>query len=222
MVEEPTNAPWRVLIVEDDAMLASLLARAIQREVDLSLIGVASSLAEASKLITTAPSELVLLDLSLGRGPDAESGWRLLETWPGVLPKPRWIVVTGQPETAHLRRALDLELAGYVTKSEPFETLLAALREVREGRQYYSSGALRLLVEKPAAASGLAQLTPRERDVLRAAGDGLSVRQTAARLGLSENTVKTHRKSLMAKLDLHDAVAVARYALAAGLSVGHG
>ncbi|MEZ5415370.1 MAG: response regulator transcription factor [Opitutaceae bacterium] len=222
MVEEPTNALWRVLIVEDDAMLASLLARAIQREDDLALLGIASSLAEANKLIITAPPELVLLDLSLGRGPDAESGWRLLETWPAALPKPHWIVVTGQPETAHLRRALDLELGGYVTKSEPFETLLAALREVREGRQYYSSGALRLLVEKPAAAPGLAQLTPRERDVLRAAGDGLSVRQTAARLGLSENTVKTHRKSLMAKLDLHDAVAVARYALAAGLSVGHG
>lgn len=222
MSEPVAETPWRVLVVEDDTMLGSLLARAIQREADLSLIGVAASLSEAGELIASATPDLVLLDLHLGHGPDAESGWRLLETWPAATPPPRWIVVTGQPETAHLRRALDLELAGYVTKSEPFETLLAALREVREGRQYYSSGALRLLVEQPAAAPGLNQLTPRERDVLRAAGDGLSVRQTAARLGLSENTVKTHRKSLMAKLDLHDAVAVARYALAAGLSVGHG
>lgn len=203
-------------------MLSSLLARAIEREADLSLIGIATTLAEAQQLTANNPPDLVLLDLSLGRGPDAESGWRLLEDWADTLPKPQWIVVTGQPETAHLRRALDLELAGYVTKSEPFETLLAALREVREGRQYYSSGALRLLVEQPAAAPRLNQLTPRERDVLRAAGDGLSVRQTAARLELSENTVKTHRKNLMAKLDLHDAVAMARYALAAGLSVGHG
>lgn len=222
MVEPSNNAPWRVLIVEDDAMLSSLLARAIEREADLSLIGIATTLAEAQQLTANNPPDLVLLDLSLGRGPDAESGWRLLEDWADTLPKPQWIVVTGQPETAHLRRALDLELAGYVTKSEPFETLLAALREVREGRQYYSSGALRLLVEQPAAAPRLNQLTPRERDVLRAAGDGLSVRQTAARLELSENTVKTHRKNLMAKLDLHDAVAMARYALAAGLSVGHG
>lgn len=222
MPEAPADSPWRVLVVEDDAMLASLLARAIEREADMSHIGTATSLAEAATLIVTTPPDLVLLDLSLGRGPAAESGWHLLETWPAATPAPRWIILTGQPETAHLRRALDLGLAGYVTKSEPFETLLAALREVREGRQYYSTASLRLLMEQPAAAPGLEQLTPRERDVLRAAGDGLSVRQTAARLDLSENTVKTHRKNFMAKLDLHDAVAVARYALAAGLSVGRG
>jgi DNA-binding NarL/FixJ family response regulator len=222
MAETPTVSPWRVLVVEDDAMLASLLARAIDREADLSLVGVAANLATAQKWIATTPPDLVLLDLSLGRGPDAESGWQLIDHWPQHLAAPHWIVVTGQPETGHLRRALDLELAGYVTKSEPFETLLAALREVREGRQYYSTGALRLLMDHPATAPGFNQLTPRERDVLRAAGDGLSVRQTAARLELSENTVKTHRKNLMAKLDLHDAVAVARYALASGLAAGRG
>lgn len=222
MSETPTHSPWQVLVVEDDAMLSSLLARAIQRETDLSLIGTASSLAEAATFIAVTPPDLVLFDLHLGHGPNAESGWTLLDTWPAATPRPRWIVVTGQPETAHLRRALDLQLSGYVTKSEPFETLLAAVSEVREGRQYYSTGALRLLMEQPAVGLGLNQLTPRERDVLRAAGDGLSVRQTAARLDLSENTVKTHRKNFMAKLDLHDAVAVARYALAAGLSVGRG
>lgn len=222
MAETPTHTRWRVLVVEDDAMLGSLLSRAIERETDLSLAGVATTLPEAQASIATTPPDLVILDLSLGRGRDAESGWQLIEHWPEHLPAPRWIVVTGQPETGHLRRALELGLAGYVTKREPFETLLAALREVREERQYYSPGALSLLMEHPAAAPGLGQLTPRERDVLRAAGDGLSIRQTATRLGLSENTVKTHRKHLMAKLDLHDAVAVASYALAAGLSAGHG
>lgn len=209
---------WRVLIVEDDGLLLSLLERAVRREADLELVGAAATLAEARALGVAHSPELVLVDLRLG----AESGWDLIEGWAKRAASPQWIVVTGQPETGHLRRALDLGLAGYVTKQEPFETVLAALREVREGRQYYSVGALRLLMERPASAPGLEQLTPRERDILRAAGEGLGVRQAAVRWGLSENTVKTHRQSVMRKLGLHDGVALARYAIAAGLAPGSG
>lgn len=207
----------RVVIVEDDAMLRSLMERALQREHDLVWVGSASTAEEARELFERARPELVLLDLRLGRGPGAFDSWQLVDEWPTTMAAPRWIVVTGQPEAGHLRRALDLGLHGYVTKREPFEMLAAAIREVREGRQYYSVGALQLLMDQ-SAAPGLETLTARERDVLRAAGEGLSVRQTAQRLTVSESTVKTHRQSLMRKLDLHDSVALARYALAAGLA----
>jgi DNA-binding NarL/FixJ family response regulator len=204
--------------VEDDGMLSSLLERAIGRETDLELAGIAATVAEAQTLFARVQPELVVLDLRLGREPNAEDGWVLHETWPETLPAPRWIVLTGQPEAGHLRRALDAGVHGYVTKRESFDMLLAALREVREDRQYYSVGALQLLMEQPATSPGLDLLTPRERDVLRAAGEGLSVRQAAARLQISETTIKTHRQNLMRKLDLHDGVALARYALSAGLS----
>lgn len=210
----------RVAIVEDDPMLLSLLERALRREDDLVWVGSASTPVEARAMFAAQRPELVLLDLRLGGVAGTTEGWSLVEGWLADLPAPRWIVVTGQPEAGHLRRALDLGLHGYVTKQEPFEQLLAAIREVAEGRQYYSAGALRLLMDQPPAAPGLAQLTPRERDVLRAVGEGLSVRQTSARLAVSENTVKTHRLSVMRKLDLHDAVAMARYAIAAGLAAG--
>lgn len=222
MEQPPTDPlsdrPMRIAIVEDDAMLSSLLSRAIAREDDLVLVGAAANIADALTLVTATQPELVLLDLRLGKEPAAEDGWQLYEQWPGAVPAPRWLVVTGQPEAAHLRRALDAGVHGYVTKSEPFEVLLAALREVREGRQYYSVGALKLLMDQPASSPGLEQLTPRERDVLRMAGEGLSVRQAAARLGIAETTLKTHRQSLMRKLDLHDGVALARYAIGSGLS----
>lgn len=208
----------RVAAVEDDAMLSSLLARAIDREADMAWMGAAATIEDALALFESRRPQLVLLDLRLGKEPNAADGWQLYERWPSAVPAPRWIIVTGQPEAAHLRRALDAGVAGYVTKSESFDVLLAALREVREGRQYYSVGALKLLMEQPAASPGLEQLTPRERDVLRLAGEGLSLRQAAARLDLSESTIKTHRKSLMRKLDLHDSVALARYAIGAGLA----
>lgn len=200
-------------------MLCSLMERALQRESDLEWVGSANTLDAARTLLARCAPELVLLDLRLGRRDGLANTWELVEAWPATQPAPRWIVVTGQPEATHLRKALDLGLHGYVTKSEAFDLLLAAVREVREGRQYYSVGALKLLMEQPANAPGLEQLTGRERDVLRAAGEGLSVRQAAARLGVSEATVKTHRQSLMRKLDLHDGVALARYALGAGLAV---
>ncbi len=200
-------------------MLCSLMERALQREPDLEWVGSADTLDAARTLLARCAPELVLLDLRLGHRDGLANTWELVEAWPATQPAPRWIVVTGQPEATHLRKALDLGLHGYVTKSEAFDLLLAAVREVREGRQYYSVGALKLLMEQPANAPGLEQLTGRERDVLRAAGEGLSVRQAAVRLGVSEATVKTHRQSLMRKLDLHDGVALARYALGAGLAV---
>lgn len=176
-------------------MLCSLMERALQRESDLEWVGSANTLDAARTLLARCAPELVLLDLRLGRRDGLANTWELVEAWPATQPAPRWIVVTGQPEATHLRKALDLGLHGYVTKSEAFDLLLAAVREVREGRQYYSVGALKLLMEQPANAPGLEQLTGRERDVLRAAGEGLSVRQAAARLGVSEATVKTHRQS---------------------------
>ncbi len=212
------SAALRVAVVEDDAMLRSLLARAIQREPDMAWTGAAATIEEALALFIAQQPELVLLDLRLGQEPAAADGWQLFEQWPESVPPPRWIVVTGQPEAAHLRRALDSGVQGYVTKNESFDVLLAALREVRDGRQYYSVEALKLLMEQPASSPGLEQLTPRERDVLRLAGEGLSMRQAAARLDISESTVKTHRKSLMRKLDLHDGVALARYAISSGLA----
>jgi DNA-binding NarL/FixJ family response regulator len=96
--------------------------------------------------------------------------------------------------------------------------LLAAVREVREDRQYYSVGALKLMMEQPAEAPGLEQLTPRERDALRAAGEGLSVRQTAERMQVSESTVKPYRQRVLRKLDLHDSVGLAQFELSAGLA----
>lgn len=216
---ESNETPLRVAIVEDDALLRSLMERALRREDGVVWVGSAATIDAAQALLAEQRPHVALLDLRLGKGDDAVITWKLVETWPAAAgPAPRWIVVTGQPEAAHLRRALDLGVHGYVTKSEPFDMLLAAVREVGEGRQYYSVGALRLLMEQPAQAPGLEQLTPRERDVLRAAGEGLSVRQAASRLGVSESTLKTHRQSVMRKLDLHDSVALARYALASGLA----
>lgn len=184
----------------------------------MSLVGTAETLPAARDLLAREHPQLILLDLRLGPMATVADGWELFEQWSKTDPSIRWIVVTGQPEAANLRRALGAGVQGYVTKNEPFEVLLAALREVREGRQYYSVGALQLLMDQPVQSPGLAQLTPRERDVLRAAGDGLSVRQAAARLEISETTVKTHRKNLMRKLDVHDAVGLARYAIGAGLA----
>lgn len=215
--EAVNQVRMRVAVVEDDALLRSLLERALQREEDIEWVGSASNVLEAQELFARTKPELVLLDLRLGKDPTRTDGWTLVETWPDAVARPRWIVVTGQPEAAHLRRALDMELHGYVTKQEPFEMLLAAVREVREGRQYYSVGALKLLMDQPAEGAGIDLLTPRERDVLRAAGEGLSVRQTAARLDISESTAKSHRQNVMRKLDLHDAVGLARFAISSGL-----
>lgn len=119
-----------------------------------------------------------------------------------------------------MQQALDVGAAGYVTKMESPQTVVGAIRTAAAGGVYFSPDVQKRIVldsNGPRLAdsgtSGLTRLTRREIDVLQNIALGLSKKQIAKLLSISVNTVDNHTNHLMAKLNIHDRVALTRWAI---------
>lgn len=206
----------RVLIVDDHEIvrrgIAALLSEALP-EVSLEEAG---SYNEAVERLGTGSWDLVLVDIGLP-GP---SGLALVEEarrrWRG-LPV---LVVSGSPEREFATLCIRIGAAGYVEKSVAAGEMVAAVRKVLAGGRYISPAlAERLALAVEGGAPGRHEaLSPREMEVLRLVARGLSLKEIAAELGLTEKTVATYRARLGEKLHLSSNVELTRYALHHGLA----
>ena len=212
----PSPPPERIRIgvVEDEMMIRQMLAMCLNQHSSFELVGQAANVPEARQMILTQSPHALILDLGLGGQSGLSFAVEALEKIPDL----RILAVTATHDGSAVRNALDLGVTGFVSKGESFEVLQTALDHLAQGRAYYSPSALKLLrnnLSTPPPA--FEQLTPRERDVLRESALGLSVKEIGTKLSISENTVKTHRKNVLQKLDLHDVVALTHYAVRHGL-----
>lgn len=198
-------------------LLRQLLVGAVQSLDDLEMVGEAGSVAEGIALLSLATVDIVVLDLHLSDGNGLELVRQARDAGARI------IIVSGMKDSACAREALLLGVDAFVCKDESYDLLVRALAETVAGRPYYSPGALALLrptvagMSSAAGAGTLADLTPREREVLIALARGAGVKETASQCGISAPTVKTHRLNLMRKLGLHDVASLTRFAVAQGL-----
>jgi two-component system nitrate/nitrite response regulator NarL len=216
---ERARAAPEVLIVEDHEMLAQTLALALSprfRCAVADLDGVEGVIGEAARL---RPA-LVLLDLGLGEADGLDLIPRLLATGASVL------VLTGSADESRLGAALALGASGWVSKSQAFERLLEAVEAVvrrlpllgeAERRRLVDLGTARLETEREMRRR-MAELTPREREVLWALSEGETASEIAAALSLSVGTVRSHIQGILGKLGVSNqlaAVAAARLLMGA-------
>lgn len=123
------------------------------------------------------------------------------------------LVITPFDREGEVRAALDCGVKGYVLQSAGSDEILDAVRAVGRGQHYFSDWVIR----KIADSFGRKQLTGRENDVLHLLAEGCCNKTIARRLGIGVDTVKTHMRSLMAKLDVHARTQVVIVALERGL-----
>ena len=209
----------RVMLVDDHALVAESLQRALRHHPDLEVVGIASTLAEAKEAVVTLRPDVVVLDHRL---PDAV-GAPAIRALLAVAPDIRIVTCTGYGDLSVARAALDAGAAGYVDKTHSLATLTLAIRTVAMGERYCSiedgfppEGDRETFVDpNPESASRIARrgLSAREVEVLALIGEGTATREVAARLGISEHTVRKHVQTILGKLDAHsklEAVARAR------------
>ena len=195
-------------------MIRQMLTMALERHGRFEFIGEASDASSARKLTRATKPEVIVLDVGL----PGESGLSLARDLIAENPDLRILAVTASRESAAVRHALDTGILGFVSKGEDFEVLTAGLDHLARGEAFYSPQALAMLRHHfPQCADQLSLLTPREREVLRESALGFSIKEISSRLGISENTAKTHRKNVLQKLGLHDVVALTRFAVREGL-----
>jgi DNA-binding NarL/FixJ family response regulator len=217
------SAPIRILIVDDHAAFRQPLAFMLEREPDLVVVAQAGSLAEARQAIEAAPGaiDLALIDLQLTDG----NGVQLIRELREAASPVQTLVLTADTERGHHALAVEAGADGVINKTEQFAAIVDAVRRVHAGESVPSAqeviALLRLAGQErereQAARLALAQLTPRERQVLEALVEGLDNRAIAERLFISPETARTHVVKLLAKLNVDSRLQAAIFAIDHGI-----
>jgi len=191
----------RILACDDHAVFREGLRHALAG-LDAEFISTASAEEALARVAEPPPPDLVLLDLGL----PGLDGWEAFERLRREHPDVPVVIVSSSETVEAMRRALDAGAAGFIPKSATLEVLRAAIELVRSGGVYVPSAALGSSAppapSRPSAPAGSSELTPRQVEVLRLLSRGLTNREIAELLGISESTVKTHLRTLFEVLDV--------------------
>ena len=203
------KTPIRVVIVDDHPMVRNGLAAFLRLFDDLELVGEASDGAEAVRLCASRQPDVVLMDLIMP-GTDGPTATSLIRE---RSPATRVIALTSFPDEDLVPRALKAGATSYLLKNVGAEELAAAIRAASVGRATLASEAAQVLIQQSTRgpAPG-ADLSPREREVLKLMVEGLNNPEIAARLIVGRSTVKFHVSSIFNKLGVQsrtEAVALA-------------
>lgn len=195
-----------VLLTDNHALILQGLQSVITKMPEIGKVCIASSGNEVLSMHGLQSFDLYFLDVEL---PEMEN-LTLLRQIRRSYPAARIIVSMMHGEPWVIKAALQLDLNGVVLKSGDVSELTEAVRVVLQGGRYFSQKfeefELRLSKRKKGMTECSTWLTPREKDVLREIAAGMQTREIAERLHVSVNTVESHRKSLMLKLEARNAV----------------
>lgn len=209
-----------VLVVEDQRLLGELLAKNLEDAKAVSVIGFASNAEEAIELALEKRPAVLLMDIVM----PGLSCFTAVERIREQLPAVRVLFLSAFTTDHFIEEALRVGALGYVTKHEPMEVLLQAIRDVAAGKAFFSERVLSRIVLDPSGirvkdrkSTRLSRLSSRELEVLKYLAQGLAKKQIAKYLDISAKTVDAHAWRLMKKLAIHDRVELARYAIREGL-----
>jgi two-component system, NarL family, response regulator DesR len=179
-----------VLLADDQALIRGALAAMLGLEPDIEVVAQVGSGAEVVPAALRTLPDVALLDVQMpgGDGLDAAGALR------AALPTCRVVVLTTFGRPGYLARAMRAGAAGFVVKDAPPEQLVDAVRRVHTGLRVVDP-----VLAAESLSTGTSPLTDRERDVLLAAADGATVADLAARLHLSEGTVRNHLSAAIGK-----------------------
>jgi DNA-binding NarL/FixJ family response regulator len=214
-MNEPQEAPVRVVAVEDDARYRTSLEMLFRHAADFDLVGSYATPASAldaldcARRTDTPPWSLVLMDLDLPGMSGIECTARIKVELADV----RVVVLTVFEDRDSIIEAICAGADGYLLKRTPGDELLAQLRVVMDGGSPLSAGVARTMLDvvrrvnetarPPAADRARVELTARERDVLHCLVQGMSYKAVAAALDISIDTVRSHIRSVYRKLQVN-------------------
>jgi len=200
----------KVAIVDDHEALREGLERLLEDR-GLQVVGSAGNAAAAEDLVESSAPDIALIDIRL---PD-ESGIsltrRLLDRWPqlGV------VLYTGDADAELLYDGLDSGARGYALKAGSIDELLSAVERVAGGGTYVDPRLDRVLLSEHAT-SRLPNLSPREREIMHLMAEGGTAQDVGAQLGVSVETVRTHVRNVIRKLQARNRVHAIAIALQRG------
>ena len=203
----PPTRPVRVLVVQDHPLLASAIARVLENEDGMTVVGIARRGDQAAELAATEQPSVVLMDFRLpnSTGPAAAARIR------AAAPDAAIVFHSAEESETALLDAIDAGATAYLTKRASADQIVEAVRRASVGEvlipvALFAKAIARqrkAVTEKLAHEKLVAEFTPRELDVLRLLAEGLDTATLAERLGIASHTVEWHVRHLIEKLGVH-------------------
>ncbi|MDP9313043.1 MAG: response regulator transcription factor [Chloroflexota bacterium] len=212
-------AKIKILLVDDHEVVRRGLALLLDLEADLEVVGEAATGLEAIQQVQTLRPDFVLLDLRM----PGMRGVQAARTIKRVSPQTRVLIVSGVDNAEEIVSALESNVDGYVLKDAPPSELIHAIRVIAGGEAYLQPAVTKRLLRRMAVAADPRpavvppQLTPRELEILRLVAANQSNKEIAIALTIGEETVRSHIKRILQKLEQPNRVQAALTAVRLGL-----
>jgi DNA-binding NarL/FixJ family response regulator len=215
-----SDAEIRVMVVDDHPMWRDGVARDLT-EAGYTVAAAVGEGAQAVRVASAVRPDVVVLDLQL---PDL-SGVAVIQGLLAVQPQTRVLVLSASGEQSDVLEAVKAGATGYLVKSAGRQEFLDAVRRTVDGEAVFTAGLAglvlgeyrRLATTPRSGGPDAPTLTDRETEILRLVAKGVSYKALAERLGLAHRTVQNHVQNTLNKLQLHNRVELARYAIERGL-----
>ena len=211
-----------ILIVDDHPFFREGLKSLLVRHSGYRVVGEAGNGYEALEKAKELKPDLVIMDISLPDGSGIDVAQEIRELLSGT----KIVILSMHLKIDYIVKAFRSGAIGYITKDSATEKLLECLETVSRGEYFMDSSLSHAVVENlvkareqetDVASANYSALTPREQEVLRLLAEGLSAKEIADKLFISQKTVENHRTNIMNKLHLHSTVELIRYAAKYGL-----
>jgi two-component system response regulator NreC len=210
----------RIVLADDHTLVREGLRKILETERDWEVIGEASDGREAVRQALDLKPDLVILDLAMPQLSGVDAIQQIVRRLPSV----RVLALSMHANEAYVTRALKAGAHGYLLKDSAANDLLRAVAALMQNKSFFSPAVSKVMLDdyvRQLAERGITDrydtLSEREREVFQLIAEGRANKEIAEILCLSPSTVETHRARIMEKLDMHNAVEIALYAVRRGI-----
>lgn len=197
----------RLLLVDDQAIIREGLRNLLNAQADLEVVGEASNGQQALEQAIALSPDVVLMDIRMPVMDGVAATRALTQQRPGA----KILILTTFDDDDYVTQAMKQGAKGYLLKDTPSAEIAAAIRSIHRGYTQLGPGLLEKMMTSPSAAASelepppeLAELTPREQEVLALIAQGCSNKEIAGQLYIAERTVKNHVNSILNRLGVRD------------------
>jgi DNA-binding NarL/FixJ family response regulator len=209
-----------ILLVDDHQMMRDGLRAVLEKESDLHVSGEAADGRTALELCSTLHPDVVVMDIGMP-GLNGIEATRQVTTHH---PRTKVVALSMNADRRYVHAMFEAGAWAYLVKSSASEELIRAIRAVSHDEKYVSptvaSAVLDAFVVGPKATQRdpRSELSPREREVLQLLAEGMTSKEIAGKLDLAVSTIETHRKQIMAKLELRSVAELTKFAIRTGIT----
>ena len=199
----------KILLVDDHNLVSEGIARIIISDNKYSVVAQLTNGAEAIEFVKNNPVQVVIMDINMP-GVDGITATREIKK---IVPEIKIIGLSMLSDFGTIHKMLESGADGYLLKNISGDELFTALSQVLEGKTYLNTELQQLFLKGMRDQKNIPLLTKKEKEVLNLIAAGLTNKDIAIKLKIGEETIKSHRKNIMSKFDIHNAAELVRFAI---------